>query len=512
MGRRWGRAESFMVSPLRHPKTGVYWYRQAVPKGLQAAVAEVLGRPGKRHLELKWTLGTKDAAEAKRRWPGALQKAQGIFDAARSGARPLAPEQLYALAGVWYQRQLDLWAHDRSAWDSWAGWGEMLAADDAPPALPTMYADDLLASEGVVTDPDSRLRLSELLAMRLLRALMRQDQLDGGDYSRDPLLKTFPAWTPPSVKSAVLKQEVGLTALVDRWKAVAAVKPRTAEEAAYAVGALVAFLDHDDAAKLTRADLQRWRDQMKEAGRSNVTWNNRLSLIRQPLLFGVAEGLLPGDVTENLRLPKRRSRSPLPFTDAEAVKILLAARLEKRASIRWAPWLMAFSGMRVAEVLQLTRGDVRQEDGIWYLSVNEDDASKSVKTSQQRSVPLHTAVIAEGFLAYVDTIAGDGPLFPDKRVDGHGNRGGRAWNVVGRWVRKTVGITDTLKAPDHSWRHRVEDELRAAAVGEDVRDAVLGHARKTTGRVYGVRGEALKRLAEAVGRIPVPTGLTGGGR
>ena len=508
MGSRWGRVESCMVSPVRHPKTGVYLFRQAVPKPLQATVAEVLGRSGKRQLELKWSLGTKDAAEAKRLWPDALKKAQGIFDAARSGAKPLTSEQLHALAGVWYRRQLELWARDPEAREIWRGWVDTLNLEEERPALPAMYADDLLAAEEITTDPDSRLRLSELLAQRLIRALLRQDQLDAGDYSSDPLLKTFPAWVPPQAPAAAPTEGVvTFDTLMKRWAAVATVKPRTAEEAGYAISALAAFLGHDNAAQLTRSDLQRWRDSMKAAGRSNVTWNNRLSLVRQPLLFGVSEGLLKEDVTDRLRLAKGRAQSPLPFTDAEAVQILTAARSASRPSVRWAPWLMAFSGMRVAEVLQLTGGDVREEAGIWLLSVNEDDASKSVKTSNRRNVPLHPAVIEEGFLAYAAAVEHDAPLFPDKRVDRHGNRGGRAWQVVGRWVRETVGITDPRKAPDHSWRHRVEDELRAAGVGEDVRDALLGHARKTTGRVYGVRGESLRRLAEAVARIPVPKGL-----
>jgi hypothetical protein len=51
------------------------------------------------------------------------------------------------------------------------------------------------------------------------------------------------------------------------------------------------------------------------------------------------------------------------------------------------------------------------------------------------------------------------------------------------------------------------DELRAAEAPEDVRDAILGHTRQTTGRLYGVRREALRRLAEYVARVPVPDGL-----
>jgi integrase len=506
-----------MISPRKPPRSDVYQFRKAVPVALQGAVAELLGKPGTRHHELIWTLGTKDLAEAKRLMPASMERADGILLAAKQGAKPLTHREMNALAGLWYRRQLALWERDPSAHSIWEGWLDIVDEQDGSTRLPSGFVDDLLSEERVVTGPDSRAELAALLGTRLYQALHRQQKISSGDYSPDPRPRTFPAWEPSSVPvPAAAEPEravVTLSGLAQSWRAVSSVKPRSAEEASYAVKSLVAFLGFDDAVRLTRADLQRWRDALKAAGNTNATWNNRLSHIRQPLLFGVSEGLLRSDPTKELRLPKGRAQSPLPFTDAEAVQILLAARQADRPSIRWAPWVMAFSGMRVAEVLQLTGGDVRAEGGTWFLSINEEHASKSVKTGQTRNVPLHPAVIAEGFLEFAAKVKGDAPLFPDKQVDRHGNRGGRAWQVVGRWVRETVGITDPRKAPDHSWRHRVEDELRSAAVAEDVRDAVLGHARMTTGRVYGVRGEALTRLAEAVGKIPVPAGLlsSGGG-
>lgn len=169
---------------------------------------------------------------------------------------------------------------------------------------------------------------------------------------------------------------------------------------------------------------------------------------------------------------------------------------------------MAFSGMRVAEVLQLNVADVRQEGEVWFLAVHEDAPGLSVKTGERRNVPIHPAVLREGFLTYVKSCAADGPLFPDKALDVHGLRGGRAWNVTGKWIRERVGLTDPAKAPNHAFRHRMEDELRTAEVPEDVRDAILGHARKTTGRLYGIRGEALRRLADGVARGPAPEGLS----
>ena len=106
---------------------------------------------------------------------------------------------------------------------------------------------------------------------------------------------------------------------------------------------------------------------------------------------------------------------------------------------------------------------------------------RSVKTGERRYVPIHPALISEDFLDYVQTVCLGRPLFPDKTPDRHGNRGGRSWNLLGTWARKTVGIQDINLAPSHSWRHRVEDELWAAGVKEYFRDALLGHARKTTG-------------------------------
>lgn len=208
----------------------------------------------------------------------------------------------------------------------------------------------------------------------------------------------------------------------------------------------------------------------------------------------------------HLSLKKAKPASWQPYSDDDAVKILSAARLEHRLSVRWAHWVMAFTGMRVAEVLQLTAGDIRRDrdTGIMFIAINEDSAGKSVKTSQSRNVPIHEALIAEGFPKLAAGLSPDDPLFPDKKAAVHGNRGGRSWQVTGRWVRETVGITDTRKAPDHSWRHRMEDELRAVETPEDVRDALLGHARKTMGRTYGVRGEALRRLHAAIAKVPNP--------
>jgi integrase len=126
----------------------------------------------------------------------------------------------------------------------------------------------------------------------------------------------------------------------------------------------------------------------------------------------------------------------------------------------------------------------------------------------QRMVPLHPAVIAEGFLSYLADLPNkpDGPLFPDLTAGKDGSRTIAATSALGRWVRTTAKVTREGTAPAHSWRHRMEDELRRIRALPEVVDAITGrHNPRNAGAGYGMgfRGmpdETLKELR----RVPVP--------
>jgi integrase len=496
------------------PRTGIYYLRKRIPARLRA-VAHVDGRRVTGHV-IKLTTGTADAREAARRWPGILARYAALeADWERLlRAVHLTPEQAKETAALWIVRA----GHDlASEGNADAVLLRHVTGDEVPEAFEAEVARHARAAAdlaGLAVSAETWPLLIEAMREPVRAARFDADRrfLRASEQAAPNRLERVAAVLPrvagqPKARTKSTPPALSLTGLYAEWKAKAVVKPRTADEAHYTVDLLVAHLGHDDAALVDQAALRGWRDAMLADGRRNNTWNNRLSMIRAVLAWGVTEGKLPTNPADGLRLKKNRPQSPLPYSDAEAVQILTAARSETRASLRWAHWVMAFSGMRAGEVLQLTARDIRQEGGLWFMAVHEDDATKSVKSSQRRNVPVHPALAAEGFIAYAQSLEGDAPLFPDKKLDKHGNRGGRAWNVIGKWVRQTVGITDPQKAPDHSWRHRVEDELRAAEVPEDARDAITGHARQTTGRQYGVRGDSLKRLHRSLARIPVPDGL-----
>ena len=81
------------------------------------------------------------------------------------------------------------------------------------------------------------------------------------------------------------------------WKGVTASKPRTVDATRGMLNMLAAFLSHDDAGRVTRDDLRRWRDHLKADRLSSNTWNNRLSLIGQVFKWAVADERLAADPT-----------------------------------------------------------------------------------------------------------------------------------------------------------------------------------------------------------------------
>lgn len=85
-----------MPTPWKHPKTGVYYFRRAVP-------ADVRVRLG---WEVKTSLKIKSVAEAKRLYAAEFQKFEQRIEIARRDFK-LSPRAAKALASEWLRNALD---------------------------------------------------------------------------------------------------------------------------------------------------------------------------------------------------------------------------------------------------------------------------------------------------------------------------------------------------------------------------------------------------------------------
>jgi integrase len=478
-----------MARPYPHPKTGVYWVRKVVPANLRAAV-------GKR--ELVRSLGTKDPREARLKAPTVLSHFDAILTAARNGGASLTQRAVVALCGEWYRAECARLGDNPGREPDWEMDLEQLSEqleDTGPENNPEEWeqrlrlklsdyaaAAALLRQHGYAMDPASVAQMAEALFWTrrdLAKAMLRRA---GGDWSPDPTLEKFPAL--PARNSAEPPPATGITfdALITAWAAESGTQGKALYDRQRTAANLARHLGHDDATRVTADDVVSWKEARLTAGKSVKTvandigelrpiwaWgkrNRKLSFVENPFA-----GLAP-------RVKKRPHGPRGPYTEDDAHRLLQAARGERTALLRWLPWLLCFTGCRIAEACQAVREDVKRigEDGIWYLHVHGEGDGRTLKTvHSERMIPLHPALIAEGFIDYVRALPADSALFPDVRPDKFGSRGGTATKMHGRWVRRTVGITDTGKDPAHAWRHRMEDEARRAGVPQNVTDALLGH-------------------------------------
>ncbi|TFV74605.1 hypothetical protein E4K64_17320 [Bradyrhizobium frederickii] len=99
-----------MSRPWKHPKTGIYQLRKAVPDDLRKLV-------GKR--EEKVSLQTRDPAEAKVRHAKALAELEARWANLRAGPKPLTERDAHQLAIVAHDRWLEQYKDNPSQQTSW---------------------------------------------------------------------------------------------------------------------------------------------------------------------------------------------------------------------------------------------------------------------------------------------------------------------------------------------------------------------------------------------------------
>lgn len=151
----------------------------------------------------------------------------------------------------------------------------------------------------------------------------------------------------------------------------------------------------------------------------------------------------------------------------------------------WSPLIALYTGCRAGEIACLQVKDVRQEEGIWYISINTD-ADKSVKTmSAVRDIPIHDALLKMGFIEYVKGLktAGEKQLFPDINIDRRSKVSGAISNPYGRYV-ETLGLKKDGKS-FHSFRDNFSDACVNMGLDDRTTDRLLGHKMQGQKKHYG---------------------------
>ncbi len=520
-----------MATPWKHPKSGIYYLRIAVPDALRISLNKT---------EIKKSLRTKNFSDAKARFAVEYADTQEMFMRCKQGAS-LTQKDIQVLSQRWLVGALE----------------EMDLADSFDEYVLNTHIDGEVFSEAFTEHIESALESSYQDQYGLVGSEVDQLLSDHGVFiligsTQYRQLVNRVCWNLMELHTIGLQRYIGDWTPIAPSKVVLATHDLSRESSPVIpvyhstgfkpLGSMVAdFIDY----KLSRGDwvgktegdarevfglfvdingVRRDPDAItREDFRSFVSLLTRIPLRYNmkaeykglPLVDVIKLGEKLGADTLSLGTVKKKFVFILSlfkfaaheewvdknraegitvkvdgsgskrkvFSADELTRIFNATEGVARSSDYWLPRIALTTGMRSNEILQLAVGDVRQsEGGVWYFDINravdsETGKSKRLKTkNSERKVPVPEALIGIGLLDYVSSV-GVGRLFKCVQLGGDGTYSfiySKRFNkVLGGLGIKPVASSKELK-DFHSFRHTFRSNAREYGVHREEVELIGG--------------------------------------
>lgn len=252
------------------------------------------------------------------------------------------------------------------------------------------------------------------------------------------------------------------------------------------------------------------------------TANNYFRAFKAFFKWAMSSGYVKNDIFLGIevRPNKKKPNKQRDIFSNEQLSEIFGMRIfnskSQSASFKyWIPIIGLEMAMRQGEIAQLNCSDIRQEDGIWFISVSSNTEDQKVKNpSSIRDLPITSNLIRLGFLDFVKD-RGQGKLFSDVRyseINGYGD-------IVSKWFsheKKQLGYS--RENTFHSLRHNAIDRMKKYEINEALAAEISGHSyRSETYSRYGksyhlkvkrnilnkISHKVIKRLPRVYGNIGI---------
>ena len=227
--------------------------------------------------------------------------------------------------------------------------------------------------------------------------------------------------------------------------------------------------------------------------------NKRLTKLSSFGNWGVRQGLLNANPFRDMKLEvKKQLTQSKPFSvgdlrDILKPEIYLDWTVNYKHSIYneggaknqmpyyWIFPLGILSGLRTNEMCQLRLSDIRKENGVWFMHVEESEQTRVKTENAIRKVPVHPQLIDLGFIDYVGNLKRkkkDRVFWELTQTrDGYAKQVSRHYNekylpAVGVWEKKIKVLYCT--------RHTFINKLYSEKVDENVIKTLVGHEKEFT--------------------------------
>ncbi len=524
------------MATLAQDKNGNYRARKRLPDDVREAYGRLYGPRYEAKFFAPSSTRRQEAERLFDEWKAETSaRVANIRAEQRGEGASLTDKQARALAGEWYDwfvgrhpmRDQEYWegVRDRvgealkeasgdEAWEADPRRRDDLwrTDEDLKKAVRPVLADigetaQFLHTKGIVLNHAAQVRFLDNLHDDLAAALKRLIRQSRGDYSPDKYPERFPKFegadtgeTPWQLFESWASERQPAISTIESWRPV--------------FRAMEGHFKERSAASISPDEAQQWitslvttsrsartvRDTWIAASKTVFGWAAKHKHIPRNSFLGVA-------VTVRKRVRNRETQAFRPQEWRTILKASLAitdTSKPSEAAKRWVPWICAYTGARPAEITQLRKQDVFEQDGVFGLRLTPE--AGSIKTNVARSVPLHEHLLAQGFLKFVQEHS-DGPLFykPAKTTNSAGAlkvkkpRASQVRQRLATWVR-SLGINDPELRPNHAWRHTFKQIADRNKISERMSDYITGHAHRSIGASYGA--PTLEDMADALREFP----------
>ena len=219
----------------------------------------------------------------------------------------------------------------------------------------------------------------------------------------------------------------------------------------------------------TKSDAVSFKTWLLGSGKSPTTINKYIQ--KMSLLFSwLADHTeQTTDIFKGLKLKRVKEVNVRSgYTDIELKQFDTWAK-EQEPWRMWIALIGRYHGLRSNEACQLYSDDIEQVNGVWCFNIRATREDQSLKTeASQRLVPIHSKLLAAGFLDFVASRKG-GRVFKELPY-----RNNCYSHLFGQWFSRNRPVNKDF----HSLRHTVASKLKAAGIPLQYAAAILGHTNK----------------------------------
>lgn len=514
-----------MATVFLHPKRKTYYHRAQIPIKLRPYLR---GR-----VELWRSLKTDDKDEAKLKSLQWDTRAQRVFLTLKKHGASMTTAEIESLIAHWMDGELEASEDHRATHPTTGEW-----LDDTS-MIRVAQMEDLVGDLGrcnyrrVEQDADEILKAASLplldhdsvefkkLCRRLLLAKMdllniETDRWRGNYKDREVRARPTVSTVTPPVKKSPLFSVVAKKYLAENPRA-----RRTADQVRVEFDKFLNAIGGDRAiANITKNEGRAYKEHLiQNRGVSLATVAKHLHTLSGLFSWADKQGYM-GDSAVNpvkgLAPSKTESEKhalPIqPFTDEQLLCVFSSTNFLQQKASRpdryWIALLCLYQLCRREEAAQLALADLGEKDGIPYITITDLGEGQSVKNKgSKRTMPIHSSLIALGFLSYVQAARAQGQtrLFYQlpRQANGYSD-------AIGKWFAKHLDRVG-LSQPElvmHSLRHGIH-YLHALGCPQDVAEMLTGHtATSVHDKVYAHRNlTPLTRLRDGLEKMQFPAVL-----